>query len=1011
MKKIFTIIVLIPILWGFSQTTIDFDTDGNWEIDPNVTNAGSYSSLHTYSEGLFSFEGGDLLRNTTALQDGFPGALGQFSVRLRNNASVEWIITIASGGVSEFNFDVRRWDGSPSPDFNLEYSDDGGTSWNFVQVIDNNVLNNSSEWTNLSNTINQEDEVLIRFISNGTTERIMVDNFTWSPYSSAPISDTTVTFISSNLSINEDAGTQDVTITLNQAIQIDKTVDLVLTNGNNAVVDGFTTETVTFTAGGSLSETVTLNIEQGIVTGSEVLTFELQNPSTGLDLGANNEFELTVNEIVPVGPAPYYSIATVRGNNTDGAPDSLGVECRLSGTVLGINFTNDPGLNFFINDGTGGINLFAPVSANNNFGYNVTEGDSIEIQGTVATFRGQAQVEFLTDLQVLGTGVVPQAQVVTELNEDTEGELVTLENVTVINQNQWTQAPGGFSLFVYNTTDTFEVRVDSRTDVYNLPIPGCELNITGIGSQRASTTSEPFDDGYRIFPRSAADFDVLATCPDPGTTTIFDIQFTNDPSGDSPFKDQVVTTSGVVSAVRPGGGNNNPQGFYIQDGTGPWSGVFVFNSTFSVSEGDSVELTGTVKEFFNQTEIDLVTDLTVLSSGNSVQFTNISTNQVNTEPYEGVVVRVSNATCTDANAGFGQFEVDDSSGPCLVDDDIYQYPNPTLGVVYSVTGPVRYSFSEFKIETRRVEDVEVGASVDYPLYEIQEVTTIDNNGVVDSTGVQAKLVGTVLGVNLRTGGLEFTIHDGTGGIGVFAPAGSNTFGYTVTEGDLIEVQGEITQFRGLAQIAFLQSLSQTGTGTLPTPIVVTSLGESTESELVKFENVTLADLSEWPAPGSNAKNVVVNLNGGGSIDVRIFPQTNIAADLNAPEGTFDLIGIGSQFSSSTTPPFNDGYRLIPRYKADFDGVTSINNTLDLLDFNAYPNPVANSLNLEFDYTTNEAALIQIYDVTGKLILNAGTILKSGYNKINLSTENVNAGYYFVRVLSDTGSYTTNIIKE
>jgi hypothetical protein len=180
---------------------------------------------------------------------------------------------------------------------------------------------------------------------------------------------------------------------------------------------------------------------------------------------------------------------------------------------------------------------------------------------------------------------------------------------------------------------------------------------------------------------------------------------------------------------------------------------------------------------------------------------------------------------------------------------------------------------------------------------------------------------------------------------------------------------------------------------------------------VKFENVTLDDPSEWPAPGSNAKNIIVNLNGGGSIEVRIYPPTNISNDLSAPEGAFDLTGIGSQFASTINAPFNDGYRLIPRYKEDFDGVTSISNTLKLVGFTAYPNPVADILKLEFDYTANEAALVQIYDVTGKLIINSGTLLNSGYNQINLSTERMNAGYYFVRVVSDNGTYTTNIIKE
>ncbi|MDD3050514.1 MAG: lamin tail domain-containing protein [Candidatus Cloacimonetes bacterium] len=181
-------------LWG--QTTINFDDADNWTA--GSAQIGSYASDHTYIDGSFSATGGPALRNGTTAQDGFPGALGTYSWRLRDNNSVDWRITISSGGVSTFSIDIRRWDNSPSPDFNLEYSLDSGSNWTLVTVINNTNLNDSSNWKTFNGTINSSnDNILIRLKANGTTERIFVDNFIWTGYSS---SDPTITVTPTTLS-------------------------------------------------------------------------------------------------------------------------------------------------------------------------------------------------------------------------------------------------------------------------------------------------------------------------------------------------------------------------------------------------------------------------------------------------------------------------------------------------------------------------------------------------------------------------------------------------------------------------------------------------------------------------------------------------------------------------------------------------------------------------------------------------------------------------------------------
>lgn len=176
---IFSLILSLGLAWG--QTVIDFDDSSKWTA--GSASLTSYMTDHTYVDGLFSATGGPALRNTNSDQDGFPGALGTYSWRLRNEDNVVWTITISAGGVSDFNMAIRRWDGSPSPDYTLDYSVDGGTNWTFISTIDNAALNNSSDWTTINGSINSDaSDILIRISSNSAGERIMIDDFIWNGF-------------------------------------------------------------------------------------------------------------------------------------------------------------------------------------------------------------------------------------------------------------------------------------------------------------------------------------------------------------------------------------------------------------------------------------------------------------------------------------------------------------------------------------------------------------------------------------------------------------------------------------------------------------------------------------------------------------------------------------------------------------------------------------------------------------------------------------------------------------
>ncbi|MCK4358697.1 MAG: choice-of-anchor J domain-containing protein, partial [Candidatus Cloacimonetes bacterium] len=197
--------------------------------------------------------------------------------------------------------------------------------------------------------------------------------------------------------------------------------------------------------------------------------------------------------------------------------------------------------------------------------------------------------------------------------------------------------------------------------------------------------------------------------------TIYDIQFTEDPSGDSPYNGQTVTVSGIVTAT-------NSSKHFIQDGPGSWNGIYVYDDTNTYTVGDEISINAVVNEYYNQTQLYNVVGVTVLSTGNALpDATALSTFDVNAEPYEGVLVGVTNAECTNEDLGYGEWEVDDGSGPCVVDDMFYGY-TPTLGILYNVTGPLAYTYSAYKIEPRDSNDVVLSP----PTQDIVVTVTVDN---------------------------------------------------------------------------------------------------------------------------------------------------------------------------------------------------------------------------------------------------------------------------------------------
>jgi hypothetical protein len=182
----------------------------------------------------------------------------------------------------------------------------------------------------------------------------------------------------------------------------------------------------------------------------------------------------------------------------------------------------------------------------------------------------------------------------------------------------------------------------------------------------------------------------------------------------SPLAGQIVTTTGIISANEMTSATSGVIGYFLQDGVGAWSGVFVYDNTQLPNVGDEVLITAEVAEYFDCTELINVSYFEVLSTGNEVTAEVVPTGTLGAEgePYEGVLVTIANAECTTPDADFGEAIFNDGSGEVKTNDYMY-IPEAgwTLGEVYTLTGPLHYTYEEHKIEVRSMADVQIGQSV------------------------------------------------------------------------------------------------------------------------------------------------------------------------------------------------------------------------------------------------------------------------------------------------------------
>lgn len=383
---------------------------------------------------------------------------------------------------------------------------------------------------------------------------------------------------------------------------------------------------------------------------------------------------------------------------------------------------------------------------------------------------------------------------------------------------------------------------------------------------------------------------------------------------------------GIVTSIDFDG--NGGYSFYVTDGT---DGINIYNfadqSGYTTPMmGDSLFLHGAVDQFNGLTEL-FVDSIYLANSGNTLPAPAVVT--ALDESTESELIQLVGFTLADATQwpASGSANVDITNGTdtltMRIDSDTDIDGSTAPAGTFDVTGiGSQYDSSSpydegYQIFPRQLTDIFVYPFI--PTYTIDQVDNTDADGVPDSLNVYCKVVGVVHGVDMQGSAtaVSFTVHDGTEGLGTYSSV-ATVASYVVTEGDEVRIVGSIGHFNGLLQM-YVDSVTVLSTGNATqTPTVVTALGESTESELLKFENMTMVDPTQWGS-GSSGYNIDIT-NGTDTIVMRIDADVDLYG-APAPTGMFDVVGIGGQYDFSA--PHFDGYQLLPRYQADIMTSTGV----------------------------------------------------------------------------------------
>lgn len=99
------------------------------------------------------------------------------------------------------------------------------------------------------------------------------------------------------------------------------------------------------------------------------------------------------------------------------------------------------------------------------------------------------------------------------------------------------------------------------------------------------------------------------------------------------------------------------------------------------------------------------------------------------------------------------------------------------------------------------------------------------------------------------------------------------------------------------------------------------------------------------------------------------------------------------------------------FENNFD-ITSVNNVkVNKVKMEAYPNPVREQLHLKFELDQPEKVRVDLMNVNGQVIQSQSKFANKGENLVNVNTNSLSTGMYYITIRGTFGSFTKQIVKQ
>ena len=161
-------------------------------------------------------------------------------------------------------------------------------------------------------------------------------------------------------------------------------------------------------------------------------------------------------------------------------------------TITGVSLNgSELGAIRYIQDGTAALPAYGSNLSS------IQRGDSVTVTGALFDFSGLLEISPTDSYTILGTGTLPNPQLVpiTSVNEDIEAQLVRIDNVTFVQSGNF--SGGSSTVQITDGTNTLDVRINGSTDIDGTAIPTGAVSIVAMVGQ--------FNANYQLVPRDLND--------------------------------------------------------------------------------------------------------------------------------------------------------------------------------------------------------------------------------------------------------------------------------------------------------------------------------------------------------------------------------------------------------------------------------------------------------------------------------------------------------------------------